>query len=121
NEKQFDFRNTLTKVWGNHILKFGGEYRRYLNNNGEIGGARPLFSFHRLWNFANGTPIFEEITTDLSGKPAANNTKFRTSELAFFVQDDWKFRPNLTLNLGLRWSYYSPITSSDGVIGNFTA
>ena len=118
NEKQFDFRDTLTRVSGNHVLKFGGEYRLDLNNNGEIGGARPLFSFSRLWNFANGTPIFEEITTDLSGKPSTNNTKFTTNELAFFVQDDWKFRPNLTLNLGLRWSYYSPVTAKDGVLGN---
>ena len=118
NEKQLDFRDTLTNVWGNHILKFGGEYRKDLNSNGEVGGARPLYSFHRLWNFANGTPIFEQITADLSGKPSANNTKFTTSELAFFAQDDWKFRPNLTLNLGLRWSYYSPVTASNGVIGN---
>ena len=118
NEKQFDFSDTLTKVWGNHILKFGGSYRKDLNSNGEVGGARPLYSFHRLWNFANGTTIFEEISATLNGKPAANNTSFTTSELAFFVQDDWKFRPNLTLNLGLRWSYYSPVTASDGVIGN---
>ncbi len=118
NEKQFDFRDTLTNVWGNHILKFGGEYRQDLNSNGEVGGARPLYSFHRLWNFANGTPIFEEITTNLSGKPTANNTKFKTSELAVFVQDDWKFRPNLSVNLGLRWSYYSPVAASDGVLGN---
>ncbi len=79
NEKQFDFRDTLTNIRGNHIFKIGGEYRRDLNSNGEVGGARPLFSFHRLWNFANGTPIFEQITTDLSGKPAANNTKFTTN------------------------------------------
>ncbi len=118
NEKQFDFRNTLTKVWGNQVFKFGGEYRRDNNNNGEIGAARPLYSFHRPWNFANGTPIFEAITADLSGQPAANNTKFNTSELAFFVQDDWKFRPSLTLNLGLRWSLLSPIKASDGVLGN---
>lgn len=117
-EKQFDFRDVLTNVWGNHVLRFGGEYRRDLNSNGEIGAARPLYSFHRPWNFANGTPIFEAITADLSGTPAANNTKFHTSELAFFVQDDWKFRPSLTLNLGLRWTLMSPIKASDGVLGN---
>lgn len=117
-EKQLDFRDVFTTVFGNHVLKIGGEYRRDLNSNGEVGGARPLYSFHRPWNFANGTPIFEEITATLQGQPAANNTKFTTSELAFFVQDDWKFRPNLTLNMGLRWSYLSPVTASDGVLGN---
>jgi hypothetical protein len=116
-ERQFDFRDTLTNVIGNHVLKIGGEYRRDVNSNSEIGGARPEYSFYR-WNFANGTPIFEGVVADLQGKPTANDTKFTTSELAFFVQDDWKFRPNLTLNLGLRWSYYSPITATDGVLGN---
>lgn len=118
NEKQLDFRDMLTKIWGNHVLKFGGEYRKDLNSNGEVGGARPLYSFHRLWNFANGTPIFEEITATLDGQPTANNTKFTTGELAFFVQDDWKFKPELTLNLGLRWVYMSPVTASNGVLGN---
>ncbi|MEK7724216.1 MAG: TonB-dependent receptor [Acidobacteriota bacterium] len=118
NEKQIDIRDTLTWVRGNHILKIGGEYRRDLNSNGEVGGARPLYSFHRLWNFANNTPIFEEVSATLNGQPTANNTKFTTSEMAFFVQDDWKFRPNLTLNMGLRWSYYSPVTASNGVLGN---
>ncbi len=118
NEKQLDFRDTLTSVLGNHVLKIGGEYRRDLNNNGEVGGARPIYSFHRLWNFANGTPIFEEISSTLDGKPSPNNTKFHTAELAFFVQDDWKFRPNFTVNAGLRWSYFTAPTATDGVIGN---
>ena len=117
-EVQLDFRDMLTKVWGNHVLKFGGEYRRDLNSNGEVGGARPFYVFNKLWNFANGTPIFQVVTATLEGEPAANNTKFHTSELAFFVQDDWKFRPTLTVNLGLRWSYFSPVTASDGVLGN---
>lgn len=118
NEKQFDFRDMFTMVRGNHVLKMGGEYRRDLNSNGEAGGARPLYSFHRPWNFANGTPIFEFIAATLDGQPAPNNTKFTTSELAFFFQDDWKVRPELTLNLGLRWTYMSPVTASDGVLGN---
>jgi hypothetical protein len=117
-ELQFDLRDVVTKVWGNHVLKFGGEYRRDLNKNGEVGGARPFYVFNRLWNFANGTPIFQVVSATLEGQPAANNTEFVTSEVAFFVQDDWKLHPTFTLNLGLRWSYYSPVTASNGVLGN---
>jgi hypothetical protein len=117
-ERQLEFRDVFTNVIGNHAVRIGGEYRRDLNSNGEIGGARPLYSFKGLWNFANGTPIFEQIVTDQQGKPAANNTKFHTGDLGLFIQDDWKFRPNLTLNMGLRWEVFSPITADNGVIGN---
>ncbi|HEV8367509.1 MAG TPA: carboxypeptidase regulatory-like domain-containing protein [Pyrinomonadaceae bacterium] len=113
-ERQFQFSNILTRVMGNMSWRFGGEYRLDLNDNGGTGGARPLFSFVRPWNFANDTPIFEAINADFNGQPQANNAPFKTSELAFFAQDDWKVRPNLTVNLGLRWSYYSPITARGG-------
>jgi Carboxypeptidase regulatory-like domain/TonB dependent receptor len=118
NERQFEFRDIFTNVIGNHALRIGGEIRRDLNSNGEVGAARPLYSFKGLWNFANGTPIFEQIVANQQGKPTANNTKFHTGDLGLFVQDDWKFRPNLTLNMGLRWDYFSPITADSGVIGN---
>jgi len=118
NERQFEFRDTFTDVIGNHAVKIGAEYRRDLNSNGEVGGARPLYSFKSLWNFANGTPIFEEIVATQQGQPTANNTKFHTGDLGLFVQDDWKLRPNVTFNLGLRWEWFSPITADKGVIGN---
>lgn len=117
-EKQFEFSDTLTNIIGNHALKIGGQYRRDINSNSEVGGARPDFSFYRPWNFANGTPIYEGITATLDGTPTTNNIKFATSEIAFFAQDDWKARPNLTLNLGLRWSLYTPIKATNGVLGN---
>lgn len=117
-EKQFDFRDSVVWVRGNQVWKFGGEYRIDRNSNGEVGGARPLYSFHRPWNFANGTPIFEFVSATLQGKPSPNNTKFRTGELAFYFQNDWKVKPNLTLNMGLRWDYFMPVTASNGVLGN---
>lgn len=118
NERQFEFRDTLTDIVGNHVLKFGGAYRRDLNSNGEVGGARPLYSFKGLWNFANGTPIFEQIVATQQGQPVPNNTKFHTGDMSLFAQDDWKFRPNLTLNLGLRWEWFTPITADQGELGN---
>jgi len=118
NERQLEIRDMVTWVLGNHALKIGGEYRRDLNANTEVGFARPLFTFKGLWNFANDAPIFEQVVSDPNGKPVPNNTTFHTGDLGFFVQDDWKFRPNLTLNLGLRWEWFSPITADKGLLGN---
>lgn len=115
NETQFNFRNTLTWVTGNHAVKFGADYRRDVNINPGTGAARPLYSFVGPWNFANDTPIFEAISAGFNGEPLAANADFKSGGLAFFVQDDWKVRPNLTFNLGLRWEYFKPISSGDGL------
>ncbi|PWT91764.1 MAG: hypothetical protein C5B55_07560 [Blastocatellia bacterium] len=120
-EKQLHFSDVLTRVMGNSTWKFGGAYRADLNDNTGTGGARPLYSFVRPWNFANDTPIFEAINENLSGTPIANNTPFKTADLSFFVQNDWKYRPNLTFNLGLRWEYFQPITArGNDLLGNLS-
>src|ERR1041384_325478 len=112
-------RDTLSKVAGNHGLKFGVEARRELNNNSLVGGARPVYSFVGLFNLANETPIFEAINTDpVTGLPADARRYFRTSDFGFFFQDDWKVRPNLTLNLGLRYEIFTPLREKRGRITN---
>jgi len=118
-ETSLDFRDTLNKFVGNHGLKFGVELRRELNNGGLTGGGRPVYSFHRLWNLANDTPIFEAINLDPNtGLPTAGAREIRTGDYAGFVQDDWNFRPNLTLNLGLRYEVFQPISLANGQFGN---
>jgi hypothetical protein len=119
-ENTYNFRDTMSHIVGVHALKYGLDIRWEQSNNNLGGGARPLYSFSGLWNFANGTPIFEAINADpRTGLPVDNQRYFRTKDYAGFIQDDWKFRPNLTLNIGLRYEYFTPIREARGQLSNF--
>jgi len=120
-QNTFAFRDVLSKVMGNKALKFGFEFSREQDNDSLIGGARPDQVFQGLWNFANGTPIFEviEVNPITGGAPSTKPTYFRSSDYGVFVQNDWKLRPNLTVNIGLRWEYFAPPTEAKGHLTNF--
>jgi hypothetical protein len=119
-ETALDLRDTFNWVIGNQNLKIGGEFRKEINNNSLLGGARPLYSFVGLWNLANDAPIFESINADpATGGAATGERQFDSNNYALFVQDDWKFRRNLTVNLGLRWEYFSPLKDKTGQQSNF--
>jgi hypothetical protein len=118
-QNTFEFRDVLTHLRGNHGLKFGAELRWEQDNNNLLGGARPLFTFAGLFNFANDTPLFYEINADpRTGGPAAAQRYFRTRTYGFFAQDDWKFRPNVTFNIGLRYEYFAPLREDRGQLSN---
>ncbi len=101
-ENTFEFRDTFRWVRGNQAWSFGGERRWEQDNNDLSGGSRPLYTFAGLFNFAN----------------EQSKRNFRSSTDAFFAQDDWKLRPNLTVNLGLRWEYFAPLTEKNGILSN---
>lgn len=110
NQKTFEVRDTLTQILGNNAIKYGVEFRREISDNDLSGAARPLFTFPNLFNFANDAAVFESIDVDpRTGGRADARRNFRNNIYGLFVQDDWKIRPNLTLNLGLRYEYYSPV------------
>jgi hypothetical protein len=118
-QNTFDFRDTLSIAAGNWALKYGVEIRREQNNNNLVGGARPLYSFAGLWNLANDAPIFEAINADpRTGQPANAQRYFRQGDYSLFGQHDWKARPNLMINLGLRYEYYTPLREARGQLSN---
>ena len=120
NQHTYGFADTVTKILARHQLRFGGDVTRlyYLNNNTQ--DARPQYAFHNLWDFLNDAPYQETGTfSPLTGAVSVNRQDIRSDLYGLFVQDDWKVKPNLTVNLGLRWSYFGPISSKQGNLAVF--
>ncbi len=112
NQWTYSYRDILTKVAGNHTIKVGGELTRLYYLNVAPYAARPSFGFFNIWDFLNDAPQSESGTFDPStGTPIAVRQDNREDLWGAFAQDDWKVNSSLTLNLGLRYTYFGPLTS----------
>ncbi|HUA14471.1 MAG TPA: carboxypeptidase-like regulatory domain-containing protein [Verrucomicrobiae bacterium] len=107
----YNLKDVVTKVHGSHTLKFGGEVTKLHFVQDAPWSARPNWGFNNYWDFLNDAPSKEVGTFNpLNGIPTDVRKDSRSTLLGFFVQDDWKLRPNLTVNLGMRWEYFGPLT-----------
>ena len=111
----YNLKDVATKVHGSHNLKFGGEVTKLHFVQDAPWSARPSWGFNNYWDFLNDAPSYENGTFNpTNGVPTDVRKDSRQYVLGFFAQDDWKVKPNLTLNLGLRWEYFSPLTFLHG-------
>ena len=89
--------DTLSYLHGNHSFRFGGEWRRFYNNN--TGKDTGSFGFANMGTFLQGNANTFTVTLgDVSSAIAQG-------ALGAFVQDNWKVRSNLTFELGFRYDW----------------
>jgi len=75
----------------------------------------PSYRFFNIWDFLNDAPHQENGNfSPVSGIPTTIRHDQRENFGALFVQVDFKLRANLTLNLGIRWSYFGPLYDKNG-------
>ncbi|HUK23706.1 MAG TPA: TonB-dependent receptor [Terriglobales bacterium] len=118
-QNNFDFVENLSWVRGAHTLRFGGEFARVNLDklfpqvfNGQLFFTNTLDGNTDFQNFLLGAPEFS------FGGGGLYNHQYRQNNYAVFAQDDWKVRPDLTLNLGLRTELLGAWTDGDCHIGN---
>ena len=98
--------NTLSYLRGRHSFKFGGEFRRFYNNNfaqtiGSFGFATLDEFLGVVKNSANGPTQANAFTANLGSQ----SSSIAQGALGFFAQDGLKVKPNFTLELGLRYDW----------------
>ena len=89
--------DTMSCLCGQHSLKFGGEFRQVLNNVYRMGTGS--FNFQTVASFLEGTANSFSVTLGSQSSSVAQGA------LGFFVQDNLKLHPSLTVELGLRYEW----------------
>jgi hypothetical protein len=130
----------FTKIYGKHSFKAGIEYQTVHFNTLQPAYSRGEFDFNGNYAGVPGqggdqtgraqlllTPTASTVPGGVNYVGGANEvhasniSKTYDTRIYFasYFQDDWKINPKLTLNLGLRWDYFSPISESNGGQANF--
>ena len=116
------FADSLSRLTGNHFLKFGGDVRMIRMSTDQLGGI--TYTFANVTAFLANTPSQIQYFGDLSEPSpfhngAAGEKHIKQEYYVAYAQDEWRVRPNLTLNYGLRYDYYVPLREADNRIVKF--
>ncbi len=108
----YALKDVATKIVGRHSFKFGGDITRLNYLNEAPYATAPSYNFFNLWDFLNDAPQSESGRFDPNtGVPTLARQDDREDIWGLFIQDDFQVKKNLTLNLGLRWSYFGPLSA----------
>ena len=112
------FSDSLIYRRGKQTWRWGGDFRRIEVNPETDSNARGTFTFTGLnsgYDFSDFLLGLPQLTSVQFGN---NNYHFRGNSWDLFAQDEWRLRGNLTLNLGVRYEYFSPFSEENNRIVN---
>jgi len=124
----FTYNAALTWTHGAHSVKAGLSLARRQVYRVQSFNAQGTISFDGSYtaslpvNDGVGDPLGDMLAgmaVGVSRNQEIVNPHYRFWEPGVYVKDDWRVKPSLTLNLGIRYDIFSPMTETDGLISNF--
>ena len=120
----FQYTGAVSWLKGAHSFKFGASLIRRQVSEGQSSHPRGNASVNSQDTSLEGTG--NDLAVLLTGQATSvtrgytvDSPAFRSWEEGYFAQDDWRVRPNLTLNLGVRYDIYTPFTAANNAFTNF--
>jgi hypothetical protein len=100
-ENSYQVVNNLTYLRGNHTFKFGGDFRDIISPQTFTQRGRGDYQY------TDSTLYFYDLAPDFTAQRSVGDVVYYGNQkiLYAFAQDDWRVRPNFTLNLGVNYSY----------------
>ncbi|HVH71330.1 MAG TPA: TonB-dependent receptor, partial [Candidatus Dormibacteraeota bacterium] len=111
----YQWHETLFWIKGAHGLRVGGEGQRMQFNQHTTSQLGGIMTFVSVANFLAAKP--SSFNFAIPGRIDPDRG-FRQSYYGFFAQDDYRWKPNVTLNLGLRYEFATVPTEVNGKISN---
>lgn len=126
-DQTWDWSEHFSWVKGNHTIKLGGNFQRAytnsLRNNARTG---LLLGYFTYYTSMSGDPVQDAVEELLLGKADNANRAFGDTHrhlvensVGFYIQDDWKIKPRLTLTYGLRYDIFGNIRDRSNIASNF--
>jgi hypothetical protein len=122
-ERRLQFADTLTMVRGNQTLKFGLDINRTKDDVDNLFNGPGAYSYSSLINFVSDVlDPADKRYTNFTQAFGLSAFQFKTTDYNFFVQDDIRVSPRMTVNIGLRYEYQKlPATQFANTLANSAA
>ena len=115
-QNQWEYGSTLNWVKGKHTISFGAQWDHtqlnIINNN----TSDDTIDFKTFVNFVEGAVRTGTYSAAFAGSA---DRYYRSDTVGAFVNDNYKFRSNLTVTMGLRWDYDGPLSEKYGRLTGF--